>query len=383
MFAAVVPVAASSASLLVASIQTKGLIRLPLSLGVPAATPPFVGSSLRRLHSNPRIAQSPSPRHQPLQISAESRTPGPFLRALGRFFSADSAASAEAAAARAGMENAWAREGRPAVALVTGANKGIGFYIARGLAGEGLTTVLTARDPGLGQEAAKKLQEEGLQGVEFHQLDISDQSSIDSFARWLKDTHGGLDVLVNNAGMAYKGNTFGAEEAKNTIDTNYRGTRAVCEALLPLLRPSKAGARIVNVGSSAGKLRIVSSALKARFTSPTLTATNLDALAEEFITGISEGTYKGAGWPESMYGVSKLLENAYTRVLARQVEGRQEGEKVFANACCPGWCATDMSSWRGRKTAEEGADTPVFLSLAPPEKVGTGQFYADRKAEEF
>ncbi|CAI5946348.1 unnamed protein product [Closterium sp. NIES-64] len=324
---------------------------------------------------------SPSPARTcySAQTRAESRTPGPLLRALGRFFPAGGAA----AAVGAGMENAWAGEGRSAVAVVTGANKGIGFYIARGLAGEGLTTVLTARDPGLGQEAAKKLQGEGLQGVEFHQLDISDQSSIDSFARWLKDTHGGLDVLVNNAGMAYKGNTFGAEEARKTIDTNYQGTRAVCEALLPLLRPSKAGARIVNVGSSAGKLRIVSPALKTRFTSPTLTTADLDALAEEFVTGIKEGTYKGAGWPESMYGVSKLLENAYTRVLARQVEGRQGGEKVFVNACCPGWCATDMSSWRGRKTAEEGADTPIFLSLLPPEKAGTGQFYADRTIEEF
>ncbi|CAI5467892.1 unnamed protein product [Closterium sp. Yama58-4] len=374
MFAALAPVAASSASLLVPSIQAKGLSRLPSSQGVRAGTPRFVGSALRRLHSNPRIATSFS-----AQTRAESQTPGPFLRAIGRFFTAGGATAAPGA----GMENAWALEGRPAVAVVTGANKGIGFYIARGLAGEGLTTVLTARDPGLGQEAVKKLQGEGLQEVEFHQLDISDQSSIDSFARWLKDTHGGLDVLVNNAGMAYKGNTFGAEEARNTINTNYRGTRAVCEALMPLLRPSKAGARVVNVGSSAGKLRIVSPALKARFTIPTLTASDLDALAEEFIKGIEDGTYKGAGWPESMYGVSKLLENTYTRVLARQMEGRQEGEKVFVNACCPGWCATDMSSWRGRKTAEEGADTPIFLSLVPPEKTGTRQFYADRAIEEF
>ncbi|CAI5528118.1 unnamed protein product [Closterium sp. Naga37s-1] len=347
MFAAVVPVAASSASLLVPSIQTRELIRLPLSLGVPAATPRFVGSSLRRLHSNPHIAESQSPRHQPLQTRAESRTPGPLLRALGRFFPAGGAA----AAVGAGMENAWAGEGRSAVAVVTGANK------------DAITTCLR---PQLGSNVEMSLSLIHL-----------------CYRRWLKDTHGGLDVLVNNAGMAYKGNTFGAEEARKTIDTNYQGTRAVCEALLPLLRPSKAGARIVNVGSSAGKLRIVSPALKTRCTSPTLTTADLDALAEEFVTGIKEGTYKGAGWPESMYGVSKLLENAYTRVLARQVEGRQGGEKVFVNACCPGWCATDMSSWRGRKTAEEGANTPIFLSLLPPEKAGTGQFYADRTIEEF
>ena len=80
------------------------------------------------------------------------------------------------------MENAWQAQGREAIAIVTGANKGIGFYIARRLAGHGLTTILTARNESLGEEAVKKLRGEGLEGIEFHQLDIVDSSSIQRFA---------------------------------------------------------------------------------------------------------------------------------------------------------------------------------------------------------
>ncbi|GJP53166.1 hypothetical protein CLOM_g12355 [Closterium sp. NIES-68] len=151
--------AASSASLLASSIQAQGLTRLPSSRAVRARTLRLVGSPLqRRLHSNPRIPPESKSAHRH-QLQARSEAPEPLIRALGRFFTA-----CGAAAAGAGMENAWASEGRPAVAVVTGANKGIGFYIARGLAGQGLATVLTARDPGLGQEAAKKLQGEASGG---------------------------------------------------------------------------------------------------------------------------------------------------------------------------------------------------------------------------
>ena len=79
------------------------------------------------------------------------------------------------------MENAWQAQGRDAIAIVTGANKGIGFHIARRLAHHGLTTILTARNESLGEEAVKKLREEGLESVEFHQLDIVDASSVQRF----------------------------------------------------------------------------------------------------------------------------------------------------------------------------------------------------------
>eukprot|EP00850_Spirogloea_muscicola_P016435 SM000133S26801 [mRNA] locus=s133:183225:189279:- [translate_table: standard] len=273
------------------------------------------------------------------------------------------------------MDKWWSAD---TVAVVTGANKGIGYFIARRLATEGVTCIATARKTDLGEEAVSKLRGQGFQNIVFHQLDITDGASVDAFARWLEQTYGGLDVLVNNAGFAYKGNVFGAAEARQTLDVNYRGTRAVCERLKPLLRSSTVGARVVNVCSGAGKLRIVSPELQRKFSDPNLTTDKLDGLVEDFITGIEKGTYRQAGWPDSMYGVSKLAEAAYTRILARELKDMG----VLVNACNPGWCRTDMAGSRAPRSADDGADTPVFVALAPPGST-TGGYFNDQQEEPF
>eukprot|EP00897_Mesotaenium_endlicherianum_P000880 jgi/Mesen1/10793/ME000092S10277 len=275
------------------------------------------------------------------------------------------------------MDRWWSPD---TVAVVTGANKGIGFYIARRLAQEGLTAVLAARNPSLGQEALAKLQGEGFKNVAFRQLDITDKDSIDAFARWLEEQYGGLDILVNNAGFAFKGNAFGASEARQTIGVNYGGTRAVCERLLPLLRASPAGARVVNVCSSAGKLRIVSPELQRRFSDPDLTEEGLDALVDEFVSAVERGDHRQRGWPSSMYGVSKLAEAAYTRILDRHLSSRPDGQKVLVNACHPGYCVTDMTGGGGTISADDGAKTPVFLALAAPK---SGAFFTNCQEENF
>lgn len=269
------------------------------------------------------------------------------------------------------------------VAVVTGSNKGIGLAIARGLAQAGLTTVLTSRDPKLGEEALERLRAEGVPNLVYHQLDITDSASVKAFAKWVEETYRGVDVLVNNAGMAYKGSVFGAQEAEVTIRTNYGGTRDITEALLPLLRPSAHGARVVNVCSQAGLLKILSPELQKRITDPSLTLELLDQLASEFVSGIKAGTYREQGWPQSMYGVSKVLESAYTRVLAQQLHSRPDGKKVFVNACCPGYVATDMSSHKGYLTTEQGADTPIFLALLPASSSTSGAFFFQRAERSF
>eukprot|EP01023_Acetabularia_acetabulum_P056401 TRINITY_DN6549_c0_g1_i2.p1 TRINITY_DN6549_c0_g1~~TRINITY_DN6549_c0_g1_i2.p1 ORF type:complete len:287 (-),score=45.52 TRINITY_DN6549_c0_g1_i2:16-876(-) len=194
------------------------------------------------------------------------------------------------------------------VAVVTGGNKGIGNEIAKVLAQQELHVILTARDPKLGTKAAEDIKGH----VTFHQLDITDQTSVDSFATWLKNKYGGVTILVNNAGIAYKGDIFGAEEAQTTINTNYLGTRRVCEAMNPLLTQN---ARIVNVGSRAGVLRIVSPQLQQKIQS-VKTVEEVDQLANDFISSIKDDTVQKQGWRKSMYGVSKLLEHAYTQVLS-------------------------------------------------------------------
>ncbi|XP_021737802.1 (+)-neomenthol dehydrogenase-like [Chenopodium quinoa] len=140
------------------------------------------------------------------------------------------------------------------IAVVTGGNRGIGFEITRQLAGHGLTVVLTSRDTEVGIEAVKVLQEVGLL-VEFHQLDIVDPQSIKDFAEWIQETHGGLDILVNNAGINFNvGSENSVEHAEQVIRTNYYGTKNVINAMIPLMRPSSSGARIVNISSRLGRL---------------------------------------------------------------------------------------------------------------------------------
>ncbi|KAI3750152.1 hypothetical protein L2E82_20778 [Cichorium intybus] len=139
------------------------------------------------------------------------------------------------------------------VAVVTGANPEIGFEIARQLATHGLTVILTSRDTTAGEEATKSLPEGGFKVV-FHQPDILDHESIDSFCGWVKEKYGGIDILVNNAGMSYNtGSENSVEFAEKVISTNYFGTKTITKALLPLMKPSP-GARIVMASSLLGRL---------------------------------------------------------------------------------------------------------------------------------
>lgn len=209
------------------------------------------------------------------------------------------------------------------------------------------------------------------------QLDLTDEASVSAFAAWLDRAFpGGIDALVNNAGIAYKGSVFGAEEARITIATNVYGTMRVTHALLPSLR-RKSG-RVVNLCSQAGKQRIIRDpALRSRFETATTEAQVRD-LMEEFISAVQTGTYASKGWPQSMYGVSKLGEATWSRVLAREEE---KSAAVTVSACCPGWCATDMSSHMGPRAASQGADVAVWLALAPG--IPSGRFWADRREEGF
>jgi carbonyl reductase 1 len=103
----------------------------------------------------------------------------------------------------------------------------------------------------------------------------------------------------------------------------------------------------------------------------------VETLAREFVAAIRAGRHRQEGWPNSMYGISKLCESTFTRVLA----GELEGQGIMVNAVCPGYCATDMSSWKGTKSAAAGADTPVWAALRPPADAATftGGFYQERR----
>ncbi|KAL9111925.1 MAG: hypothetical protein Q9227_003775 [Pyrenula ochraceoflavens] len=254
------------------------------------------------------------------------------------------------------------------VAIVTGANKGIGLAIIRQLALQYPTSplntppstpfliYLTSRSPARGQDAlaslsadpqllkAKALKEHGgLTQVEWHGLDISKTSSVREFAGWVRERHGdgGVDVVVNNAGVAMDG--FDANIVKTTLESNYYGTLESSQTLLPLLRPRTG--RLINVASIAGLLRQYSPSIRDRFLSAASNSSGrgvpeTTALMEEFKEVVNKGVGKEreAGWPSSAYMVSKAGIISATAALAREEEKKGGGRLI--NSCCPGYVKT-------------------------------------------
>jgi len=256
------------------------------------------------------------------------------------------------------------------VALVTGANQGIGYEIANALLKEpSLLVLVGARDPEKGQEAVRKLNS---QNAQFIKIDLTNEQTIIDAANHVSKTYGGLDILVNNAGIAWKGDVFNEEVARGTIATNYYGTKNVCRHFFPLIRPH---GRVVNVSSFIGKLSILKSPqLLQQFTNPNLTVQEIDNLLNKFIEAVKNNTYKQEGWPSTCYGISKLALNALTRVQFRE----EKREDVLIFATCPGWCSTAMSSYGGPRTAAKGAETPAWLALLPPNSNVKPGFYQDK-----
>jgi NAD(P)-dependent dehydrogenase (short-subunit alcohol dehydrogenase family) len=220
------------------------------------------------------------------------------------------------------------------LAVVTGANRGIGREVVRQLAERGYTTILGSRDARKGERVAGEL---GIDLVTAAELDVSDQASVDAFARWLTSEHGSCDVLVNNAAVDYdtvqRAVSADLARVRTDLETNLFGAWRTAQALLPLLRESEHG-RIVNVSSGAGQL---------------------------------EGM--GAGTPA--YSVSKASLNALTRLLAAEL--RADG--VLVNSVCPGWVATDMGGAGGRPVAD-GAASVVWAATLPDDGP-TGGFFRD------
>jgi NAD(P)-dependent dehydrogenase (short-subunit alcohol dehydrogenase family) len=219
------------------------------------------------------------------------------------------------------------------VAVVTGANRGIGLEVVRQLAGEGYLAVLGSRDPGKGERAAAEI---GRDGVVARQLDVSDDDSIREATRWIEETLGHADVLVNNAAILYdtsnRATDVSLDVIREALETNLFGAWRMAQALLPMLLRSP-HPRIVNVSSGGGSLATM-----------------------------------GGGTPA--YSVSKASLNALTRLLAGELSGQ-----VLVNSVCPGWVATDMGGPGGRPV-EQGAAS-VMWAVTLPDDGPTGGFFRD------
>ncbi|KAJ1392618.1 Short-chain dehydrogenase/reductase SDR [Sesbania bispinosa] len=288
-------------------------------------------------------------------------------------------------------------------AVVTGANKGIGFAICKQLASNGITVVLTARDEKRGLEAVDKLKQLGLPGhVVFHQLDVTDPASIRSLADFIKTQLGKLDILVNNAGipgaqvdseaLAAAGvleNAGKVDWSKILIEnyelteaglkTNYYGAKELTKALIPLLQFS-GSPKIVNVSSSMGRLENMPNGEPKEVLSDVqnLTEEKIDDILNEFLKDFKEGSLETKGWPLNMsaYTVSKVALNAYTRVLARKYPS------FCINAVCPGFVKTDINFNHGILTPDEGAEAAVKLALLP-DGTPSGLFFLRSEEKPF
>uniref|UniRef100_A0A8D0H053 carbonyl reductase (NADPH) n=1 Tax=Sphenodon punctatus TaxID=8508 RepID=A0A8D0H053_SPHPU len=254
------------------------------------------------------------------------------------------------------------------VAVVTGSNKGIGLAIVRALCKKFSGDVyLTARDTGRGQAAVAKLQEEGLKPL-FHQLDINDLQSIQTLRDFLKEKYGGLNVLVNNAGIAFKVDdpTPFHIQAEETLKTNFFATKDICNELLPLIKP-------------LGKLIML--CFLEHHPSPLHRSVQCELvkLMETFVADTKKGVHEKEGWPNTAYGVSKIGVTVLSRIQARMLNEKRKADQILLNACCPGWVRTDMAGPKAPKTPDEGAETPVYLALLPPGADGPhGQYLSEK-----
>ncbi|XP_023215227.1 carbonyl reductase [NADPH] 1-like [Centruroides sculpturatus] len=251
------------------------------------------------------------------------------------------------------------------VAVVTGGNKGIGFAIVKALCQKFDGHVyLTARDEQRGKDAVNKLEKLGLK-PKFHLLNISNLESIRQLRDYLKETYDGLDVLVNNAGIAYKmaSTVPFHEQAENTIAVNFFDTLNVCNELFPILRPHS---RVVNISSVYGMLsKVGNEDIQKKFSSPYLTKEELCVLMRKFVQDIKDGVHEKNGWSNSTYCVSKVGVSALTFIQQREFDEDSRPDLVV-NAVHPGIVDTDMTSHKGELTPEQGAEAPVYLALLPP-----------------
>jgi NAD(P)-dependent dehydrogenase (short-subunit alcohol dehydrogenase family) len=232
------------------------------------------------------------------------------------------------------------------IAFVTGANKGIGREISRQLAAKGVLVLLGARDRERGEKAEADLRAQGLP-VEFIQIDVTSQPSVDHAAAEVERRHGRLDILVNNAGIAVDwvpGSESAVEEFQKTFDTNVFGVFRVTKSLLPLLKKSRHG-RIVNISSGLGSLT-------------------------------------RSADPNSPLGVRNMLlaycsSKAALNMITVQFANELKSAGIKVNAANPGYTATDMNQHRGPRTVEQGAATPVRLALLPDDGPTAGVFSDD------
>ncbi len=232
------------------------------------------------------------------------------------------------------------------VAVISGANRGIGLETARLLSQRGIRVVLTSRNASHGEAITDMLTGEGLDVI-FQRLDVTSEKSVASLGEFVRSRCERVDILVNNAGVFLdrQGGESGTRTSvlnasidtlRTTMETNVYGALLLAQELVPMMKQQGCG-RIVNVSSGLGQL-------------------------------------SDMGGRSPAYRISKTALNALTRILAAETEGHN----ILVNSVCPGWVRTDMGGPRAERSPREGADTIVWAATLPDDGP-TGGFFRDRK----
>ncbi|CAG4934755.1 unnamed protein product [Colias eurytheme] len=266
------------------------------------------------------------------------------------------------------------------IAIVTGSNKGVGFGTVKELCKRGVGVVyLTSRDVNRGKEAIELLEKEDLH-PKFHQLDVSNEESVKTFAEYIKKEHNGVDILINNAGLLdpdfYKINY---EDAKRVIDTNYNGVLLMQKYFFPIM---KENGRVINVSSAWGHItNIRNSHWIQRLTKENVSLEDIDAFINWFLDSVKNGTVKEEDFVSKTvvaYRVSKVALAALTRIQQKEV-----GKNISINTLHPGFVRTNMTKGAGDMSAEDAGITPAYLALDIDQSVKGKYIWFDKTEKDW
>jgi len=256
------------------------------------------------------------------------------------------------------------------VAVVTGANQGLGLALVRGLCralGAGGIVYLTARDRARGERAVAELQAEGL-SPRLEVLDVRDDASVTGVAQALAGRHGGVDVVISNAAARISPQVPAEQQVRTFVDTNNHGTLRMIRSFGPLLRD---GARVIVVASSFGTLASLNPRLHHLFDVTQLSLAGLAKVMDDYVAAVEAGRAAAQGWPAWINPPSKVGQVAAVKVWARELAGQAARRDILVNAACPGLVDTGASRpWfddmSGALSPDEAAADVLWLATLPP-----------------
>ena len=265
------------------------------------------------------------------------------------------------------------------VAVVTGSNKGIGFGIVKGLLqrlDDGVV-YLTSRDDARGKAAVAKLNELGMK-PEYHQLDVTDRDSVLRFRDHIKEKHGGIDILVNNAAVANSAELYNDYDVcKTVVDVNYFSILTIQELLFPLVRDN---GRILNISSDCGHLSNVRNMYWVkRLSKKDLKLEDINEFVNWFLEGVKAKDFNYDDIADegsiASYRVAKVALSAITMLQQKELESKN----ISVNSMHPGLVQTDMTGGIGFYDIDQAAKTPVYLVLDAPETLKGAYVWFDGK----